>query len=225
VSFTSIPVQECGEPLIDVRREGGLLWGPPPERPDTAPDYCWVRRGVYDKLLRVQQSLPSGLFLRLYEGLRSLPMQRLLFDEEKARVAAAQPQLGPREVHEQATILVAPPVQWDGTPNIPPHSTGGAVDIEIVDAEGRVIDFGMEIKDWIRVPAAFCETRHAQLSATAKANRLLLAQAMQAEGFVNYAREWWHYSYGDRYWAWLTGRPHAIYGPMDRPHGTAEAAL
>jgi D-alanyl-D-alanine dipeptidase len=75
------------------------------------------------------------------------------------------------------------------------------------------------------VPAAFCETRHAQLSATAKANRLLLAQAMQAEGFVNYAREWWHYSYGDRYWAWLTGRPHAIYGPMDRPHGTAEAAL
>lgn len=221
MSFTSILVLECGEPLVDVRRQGGLLWGPPPERPDTAPDYCWVRREVYRKLLRVQKSLPPGLALRLYEGLRSLPMQKLLFDEEKARVAAAQPGVSAQEVHEQATILVAPPVQWDGTPNIPPHSTGGAVDIEIVDADGRVIDFGMEIKDWTGVPAAFCQTRHDKLSATAQANRLLLAEAMQAEGFVNYAREWWHYSYGDRYWAWLTGRPNAIYGPAERPGGAA----
>lgn len=221
MSFTSILVLECGEPLVDIRREGGLQWGPPPERPETAPDYCWVRREVHRKLLRVQQSLPQGLFLRLYEGFRSLPMQTLLFDEEKARVAAAQPGLSAQQVHEQATILVAPPVQWDGTLNIPPHSTGGAVDIEIVDAAGRVIDFGMEIKDWIHVPAAFCETRHEKLGDTAKANRLLLAQAMQAEGFVNYAREWWHYSYGDRYWAWLTGRPNAIYGPTERPAGAA----
>ena len=216
-SHQHIPIVDCGEPLVDLRLEGGLRWGPPPERPETEPDYCWVRQGVYQRLLRVQAALPRGLYLRLYEGYRSLEIQRWLFDEEKRRVAAAEPRLSPREVHERATILVAPPAHWDGTPNIPPHSTGAAIDIEIVDEAGRVIDFGMEVKDWTRVPAAFCETRHAALAPEAQANRLLLAGAMQAQGFVNYAREWWHYSYGDRYWAWLSGKPQAIYGPVQRP--------
>lgn len=217
MSHRAIPIHECGEPLVDVRREGGLLYGPPPERPETEPDYCWLRRGVYERLLRVQASLPAGLKLRLYEGLRSLEIQAWLFEEEKRRVALAHPQLSPQQVHEQATVLVSPPVHWDGTRNIPPHSTGGAVDIEIVDEHGRVIDFGMEVKDWIAVPAELCETRHAGLTDAAQANRLLLCDAMEAQGFVNYVREWWHYSYGDRYWAWLRGKRHAIYGPVSRP--------
>jgi D-alanyl-D-alanine dipeptidase len=213
----AIPVRECGEPLVDVRREGGLLYGPPPERPETEPDYGWVRRTVYEKLLRVQESLPAGLRLRLYEGLRSLEIQRWLFDEEKFRVRRLHPRLDAREVHERARLLVSPVVHWDGTPNLPPHSTGAAVDVELVDANGAVIDFGMEVKDWIRFEAEYCETRHRGVSPEAQANRLLLAGAMEAQGFVNYTREWWHYSYGDRYWAFMRGEPHAIYGPADRP--------
>jgi D-alanyl-D-alanine dipeptidase len=26
--------------------------------------------------------------------------------------------------------------------------------------------------------------------------------------------EWWHWSYGDRYWALMTGAPAALYGPV-----------
>ncbi|MBC5765869.1 M15 family metallopeptidase [Ramlibacter albus] len=217
MTHQDIPVAECGEPLVDIAREGGILYGPPPERPETEPDYRWVRRSVYDKLLRVQASLPAGLRLRLYEGLRSLPIQAWLFDEEKRRVAETHPHLTPEQVHERATILVAPPMQNDGKPNIPPHSTGGAVDVEIVDANGRVIDFGMEVKDWVDVASEYCETRHAHLTPEARANRLLLCEAMEREGFANYVREWWHYSYGDRYWAFRRGEPRAIYGPVERP--------
>jgi len=36
---------------------------------------------------------------------------------------------------------------------------------------------------------------------------------MAAAGFVNYPSEWWHWSYGDRYWAFTTGPSHARYGP------------
>jgi D-alanyl-D-alanine dipeptidase len=212
-SLDHIPVVECGDPLVDLRVEGGLLYGPPPECPATAPDYCWVRSQVYARLLRVQQGLPMGLRLRLYEGLRSLAVQQQLFDEEQARVAQAHPGLTPQQVHERASLLIAPPRHWDGTPNLPPHSTGGAVDVELVDAGGEVIDFGMQARDWVRVPAEFCATHHAPLHAAAQANRLLLAQAMQAQGFVNYVREWWHYSYGDRYWARESGQPRAIFGP------------
>lgn len=212
-----IPIEECGEPLVDVRVAGGLLYGPPPEHPDTDPDYCWVRRTVYEKLLAVQAGLPRGLRLRLYEGLRSLAIQRQLFEEEKARIAAESPQLSPQEVHERASLLISPVVHFDGTPNIPPHSTGGAVDVELVDDSGAVIDFGMEAKDWVRVDAEFCETRSAQVHGAARENRLLLCRAMEAQGFQNYVREWWHYSWGDRYWALKQGHPRAVYGPLERP--------
>lgn len=211
-SVASVPVHENGEPLVDIRRAGGLRYGPPPECPETAPDYCLLRREVYHKLLRVQQALPAGLSLRLYEGLRSLKVQAMLFDEERARVRAREPQLRDEQVHVQAAVLVSPVVHLDGTPNLPPHSTGGAIDIEIVDASGEVIDFGMEVKDWIRVEPEYCATLYPNLSPAAAANRRMLAHAMEREGFANYVNEWWHYSYGDRYWAACTGHPHAIYG-------------
>lgn len=219
-AITFVPVHECGEPLVDLRVERGIAIGPPPEHPDTAPDYAWVRRGIYERLLRVQASLPAGLTLRLYEGLRTLQMQARLFAEEEARIRMDQPDLTPQQVHERASLLISPVTHWDGTPNVPPHSTGAAIDVEIVDAAGRVIDFGMEAKDWVSVEAEYCETQRVEgVSREARANRLLLCEAMQAQGFVNYVREWWHYSFGDRYWAWTTGAPHAVYGPVAPPHG------
>lgn len=36
---------------------------------------------------------------------------------------------------------------------------------------------------------------------------------MTATGSVNYPGEWWHWSCGDRYWAFITGPHHARYGP------------
>jgi len=47
----------------------------------------------------------------------------------------------------------------------------------------------------------------------AHANRKTLTAALTNAGLVNYPTEWWHWSYGDRYWAFVTGAPHALYGP------------
>jgi D-alanyl-D-alanine dipeptidase len=44
----------------------------------------------------------------------------------------------------------------------------------------------------------------------------MLASALQGAGLVNYPTEWWHWSYGDRYWAMASGRGSAIYGPVTR---------
>ena len=40
-------------------------------------------------------------------------------------------------------------------------------------------------------------------------------------GFVNYPTEWWHWSYGDRYWALTTGAAAALYGPVELSARTA----
>ena len=45
-----------------------------------------------------------------------------------------------------------------------------------------------------------------------KNNRKVLVEAMASAGFRNYAREYWHYSYGDAYWAVRRKEKVAIYG-------------
>ena len=53
----------------------------------------------------------------------------------------------------------------------------------------------------------------ASVSVEARSNRTVMAKALGV-GLVNYPTEWWHWSYGDRYWATATGAPAAIYGPL-----------
>jgi D-alanyl-D-alanine dipeptidase len=62
-------------------------------------------------------------------------------------------------------------------------------------------------------PGAGAAMATPDLAPETRANRRLLAEAVGAAGFVNYPHEWWHWSYGDRYWALATGSPFAIYGP------------
>ena len=200
------------EPLIDIRDLGGLLYGPPPECPETEPHYCLLRREVYQKLLRVQTALPQGCYLRLYEGLRSLEVQEFLFEQEKLRVQQRNPLLTDQQVHQEATKLVSPIMHYDGSPNIPPHSTGGAVDVEFVDIDGKVYDFGMEIKDWDKLAPEISLPSYSLLSQEALRNRYFLREVMMREGFVPYEYEWWHFSYGDSYWAQSVGAEKAIYG-------------
>lgn len=205
-----VPIVDSAEPLVSVANHIEL--GPPPECPATRDNYHFVRQGVLARLTLAQQSLPKGLRLRLYEGYRSPEFQRTLFAQQLAQVKITHPQLSFSERYQKAAQLVAPVETLTGEGLTPPHSSGGAVDIEIVDSSGKVIDFGMEIKDWAEVPAALCATDAPGLSTEAMQNRALLISVMEEAGFVNYSREWWHFSFGDQYWAYMSNERQAHYG-------------
>ena len=42
-------------------------------------------------------------------------------------------------------------------------------------------------------------------------DRELLNQVMTHRGFVRHPNEWWHFSYGDQLWAWISNEETAIY--------------
>ncbi len=207
----AIEIKECGEGLIDIKSYGDLLYGPVPESPLTANDYTLMREQVYHKILLAQKELPLGYRFRLYEGYRSLKVQEMLFLQEKKRILAQNNALNELALFNQITEIVSPVVNFDGSENIPPHNTGGAIDIEIINREGELLDMGMACKDWQQVPHALCLTHYPHLSEKQKQNRQLLLDLMTAHDFVNYPTEWWHFSYGDRYWAYHHNT-HAIYG-------------
>ena len=114
----------------------------------------------------------------------------------------------PSELERLTSRFVAPI-------EVAPHVAGAAVDLTLVDASGDELDLGTPIDATPEESADACYFASPAISSAARANRAVLAEALEAAGLVNYPTEWWHWSYGDRYWALVTGAPAARYGPVD----------
>lgn len=82
-------------------------------------------------------------------------------------------------------------------PEAAPHPTGGAVDLILADGNEPV-------------PLPACCL--GPIPPPPDETRQLLTTALTAAGLVNYPARWWHWSYGDRFWASVTDAPHARYG-------------
>ena len=203
----AVPVEECGEPLVDVRSGSSLLVDPRKEDPQGA--FACIRRGVLDRLLLAQEKLPSGLRLLFVEGYRPLSLQRHYFEEYADRLREANRGWTDAQVVAAASRYVSPP-------HIAPHSAGAAVDLTLADAQGRELDLGTRMNASPEESNGACYTEAAGISAAARANREILGAALTDAGLVNYPTEWWHWSYGDRYWALATGARAAVHGPVER---------
>nr|WP_145487343.1 MULTISPECIES: M15 family metallopeptidase [Streptomyces] len=202
----AVPVRECGERLVDVRRDGRLRVDARKVDGDGA--YARLREGVFERLLKAQELLPEGLRLLFVEGYRPPSLQRRYFEEYGAELSTAHPDWPAELMRSAASRYVSPP-------EIAPHSAGAAVDLTLVDADGQELDMGTAMNADPEASAGACYTRAADISDTARAHRDILTSALTAAGLVNYPTEWWHWSYGDRYWALTTGAPAALYGPRD----------
>lgn len=201
----AVPVQECGEPLVDVRH--ALLVDDRKDE-DSAGAEVHLRRGVLDRLLEAQALLPVGLRLLFVEGYRPPALQRRYFEGYADELRAAHPEWPADRIRSAASRYVSPP-------EIAPHTAGAAVDLTLADADGRELDLGTPMNANPEQSQGACYTDADNITAEARANRAVLGKALGAAGLVNYPTEWWHWSYGDRYWALMTGTPAALYGPKE----------
>lgn len=207
----AVPVRESGERLVDVRGGGALLVHERKEN-DSAGAFAYLREGVLDRLLTAQEQLPRGTRLLFVEGYRPPFLQRRYFDQYADQLRAGHPEWSAEQVRSAASRYVSPP-------EIAPHSAGAAVDLTLADADGRELDLGTRMNATPEESAGACYTRAGNISGEARSLRTVLSTALTAAGLVNYPTEWWHWSYGDRYWALATGERAALYGPreLNRP--------
>ncbi|WP_405676961.1 M15 family metallopeptidase [Streptomyces sp. NBC_01511] len=203
----AVPVHECGERLVDVRRERSLLVD---ERKwqDSAGAFAHLREGVLDRLLKAQSQLPQGMRLLFVEGYRPPSLQRRYFDEYAAQLRAEQPEWTAEQVRSAASRYVSPP-------EIAPHSAGAAVDLTLAGDDGRELEMGTRMNATPEESAGACYTQAGNISDEARSHRDILGTALTAAGLVNYPTEWWHWSYGDRYWALQAGAEVAHYGSRE----------
>jgi D-alanyl-D-alanine dipeptidase len=107
-----------------------------------------------------------------------------------------------QEIWDAVYQIWAVPSMDEKTP--PPHSTGAAVDVTLVNSTGKVVDMGSLIDELSERSHPDYYLNHPHLEAQKyHAHRQLLNHIMSKAGFQRNPKEWWHFCFGDQMWAWL----------------------
>lgn len=173
-----------------------------------AEEHCYVRNEVYDRLLCAAKHLPEGMKIKILDAWRPFALQKELY-EVYARNIIEEFHLEDcteSERHEFICRFVSAPVENKDVP--PVHTTGGAVDVTLVNADGEELEMGTGFDSFTDKAYTACfETKGSSL---VRENRRLLYTAMINAGFTNLPSEWWHFDYGNRFWGFYNRQP-AIY--------------
>lgn len=170
----------------------------------------FVREKVL-KLLGIAQerlsSLKAGYKIKIFDAYRPLSVQKFMIAYDMQRVSKEMYSSSFEDLSHEKELKVREiishfwsPISEDITLNPPPHSTGGAMDLTIVDERGRELDMGTEIDELTEASASDYFDAQAEENLYKK-NRKLLSEIMSEAGFTQLPTEWWHFSYGDQIWA------------------------
>ena len=161
-----------------------------------------VRESVYKKLCAADQAMKKKPEYQTCQivvtyGYRSPEIQTALWKQLYEEIKTTYPEESEDEIREIAHTKIA-------YPEVAGHPTGGAVDVVIYDFEKEeFLDFGTEVGDLTTTSVYY---KSDAISETARRHRTDLREFMCKQGFAPYDGEWWHFSYGDREWAYYYKR-------------------
>lgn len=223
--YQQLPITECGEPLVPIPLERFAIASPHPYQKLGAPygstsPYC-LRQQVLEALLQAQSQLQQRYLnwhIQIFDAYRPVAVQQFMVDYTFAEVVQTQgltledlTSEQRQTIWQQVYQVWAVPSPDPATP--PPHSTGAAVDVTLVDDSGQAVFMGSPIDeisprsqpDYFALIAKNPKVEQSQRDQANLANRhrQLLQDAMTSAGFQRHPTEWWHFSLGDQMWAWL----------------------
>jgi D-alanyl-D-alanine dipeptidase len=133
---------------------------------------AFLHRDVAAALARVQARLRTGgLGLRVFDGYRPVRATRAMMDWAE--------RTGQRALLDSGYIA-----------RRSRHNLGVAVDLTLVDLET-----GTEVPMGTPYDTFAPEARTANAQGRVRRYRQILVRVMESEGFSNYEKEWWHFSY------------------------------
>ena len=171
-----------------------------------------LREGVVDLVATAAKRLPKNVKFIVFDGWRPLKVQTYLFHEFEQRLKPNHPELGDEQLYQLVKTYVSLPSIDPNQPS--PHLTGGSIDLGLVDEYGNLLDLGTPFDDFSDASNTdFYEFK--ELTDTEKSYRdyrRLLYYTLTEVGFTNYHKEWWHFDFGNQFWASCSKADHAFYG-------------
>ncbi len=165
-----------------------------------------IRTEVRHRVEKASATLPNGLAFMIYEAYRSRQQQQRLWDPLYARLKHENPDWHTDELYSEASRWISPPDGFGSG-----HQAGAAVDITLATLDRQPLDMGTDMNEKF---SALTMTA-SPVADDIRKNRNVLISALARYGLVNYPDEWWHFSYGDRLWAEVTGKTKAFFAPID----------
>lgn len=225
-----VPIVECNEPLVSIPPGLFALEDPHPYvklgAPYGAKSPYYLRHSIVEQLISaqtyLQQHHPTWR-IQIFDAYRPLAVQQFMVDYTFQATVQAQGLRLDELTKTQQQAIAQQVYQFWAIPSLdptmpPPHSTGAAVDVTLVDEDSRPIDMGSPIDEMSlrSYPDYFSPTfvekndRPSEETASHRPNlifhhnRQYLREAMTSAGFLQHPNEWWHFSYKDQMWVWLT---------------------
>ena len=165
-----------------------------------AEESCLMRKEAAEKLYEAAANLPAGYRFRIWDAWRPFALQHELYEVNYDHIVREFHLENVSEEERRAVIrgFVSEPIPDRKQP--PVHTTGGAIDLTILDENGNELDMGTGFDDFTEATRTdYFESGEG--NAQVRDNRRLLYSLMTEAGFTNLSSEWCHYDYGDRFWA------------------------
>lgn len=169
---------------------------------------CLVREEVFNMLMKAAISLPTGYKFKIFDAWRPFALQYELYTFYSVDIIRYF-ELGTATEEQKKAVIskfVSEPIENRDIP--PVHTTGGAIDLTIEETCGIEIEMGTGFDAFSeKTNTAYFEN---EKYCIVRDNRRLLYNTMVGVGFTNFPSEWWHFDYGDRFWAFYNKQP-ALY--------------
>lgn len=148
----------------------------------------YLAKKTAEALCEVQNKLlESDYVLNIFDGYR--PVKAVTFFQEWAKMPETDlklktlfyPRFSRLELFEQGYLAKKSS-----------HSRGSAVDLTLYDLKnGKNLDMGCEFDFFDDIS----HTESLRITEDQRKNRMLLKNIMEAYGFFNFSKEWWHYTF------------------------------
>lgn len=212
-SITSRVEEFVNEPIVSLSEEGFLVdsqyykQGIPGSYKD-----CYVRKSLVEMLHNAESMLPDGLRFLIYDGYRPICIQQRLWNHYRGTIKHDNPNLSDEELDFKTSFFVSKPSYDESMPSL--HNTGGAIDLTLYDKSGKVLNMGTEFDDFSD-KAWSNHFEEYEDNEVVRNNRRILYNVMIEAGFTNLPSEWWHYDFGDKFWAHFKGKKPVYIGILD----------
>jgi len=208
--FEDISIHECGEPLVDLGDYSFILEPSYFNQGLSTESRMFLRQSVAEKLMEIQKGLSEYTF-KIWDGFRPRSVQKVIYEKFLQELHIAHPDWDEEKLKTEVGVFVTTP---NNPKRVPPHATGGAIDLTLVDAQGKELDMGTAFDHFGPEAEPFYFEKSAQ-NHQVQENRKVLRGAMLEADFAIDKDEWWHFDYGNQRWALALGRTNAIFGEVE----------
>lgn len=201
-----IEIKESGEPLVDIKKVCPGLVIDLGARRMKKEKTARLRKTVAKMLCKAKSHLPKGYTFVIGDAWRPQYVQKNIYNDFVKKFRKKYPRWSKEKIQGEVQKYVA---SYRIGKFSSGHMTGGAIDLRLMK-NGRKVPMKSSKLSYQENAKSF----QPKLPVHIQKNRQIMFNALTKAGFSNYPKEYWHWSYGDIWWARRNKKEYAIYGAV-----------